>query len=35
MVHCMCRMRAYGQRDGRPGNIGGALCEKWRGAKVP
>jgi len=29
------RMRAYAQRDGRPRNIGGALCWEWRWAKVP
>jgi len=26
-------MWAYAQRDGRPRNIGCALCSKWRGAK--
>jgi len=28
-------MSAYAQRGGRPWNIGGALCWKWRRAKVP
>jgi len=29
------RMWAYAQRDCRPRNIGGVLCWKWWGAKVP